>query len=108
MIIQNLVIGNDRYKHKLMCGDICLFKINLQRPKCEEKIEEMKGMIIYDEDTYSFAFETLDEYAPLLLMKCAELRSIEKLFEANADNFQFMPDGDKWKKIYNNNIVTIK
>ena len=104
MMMQNLVVGIDRYGHKLQCGDICKFKINLQRPKCEEQIEEMKGMIIYDEDTYSFAFETLDNYAPLLLMQCTELRSIEKLFEANLDNFNNIPDGDKWKEIYNNNV----
>ena len=108
MIINNIIVGKDVYGHKLQCGDVCLFKVNLQRPKCEEKIEEMKGMVIYDEDTYSFAFETLDDYAPLLLMKCAELRSIEKLFEANKDNFDNVPDGDKWKEIYNNNLMTIK
>ena len=108
MIINNIIVGKDVYGYKLQCGDVCLFKVNLQRPKCEEKIEEMKGMVIYDEDTYSFAFETLDDYAPLLLMKCAELRSIEKLFEANKDNFDNAPDGDKWKEIYNNNLMTIK
>lgn len=104
MIIPNLIVGIDRYGHKLQNGDICKFKIILQRPKCEEKVEEMKGMIVYDEDTYSFAFETLDNYAPILLMNCAELRSIEKLFEANENNFDNIPNGDKWREIYNNNV----
>lgn len=74
MIIRNISVGEDVYGHKLQCGDICEFKINLQRPKCEEKVEEMKGMIIYDKDTYSFAFETLNNYAPVLLMSCVSLK----------------------------------
>lgn len=105
MIIRNISVGEDAYGHKLQCGDICIFKINLQRPKCEEKIEEMKGMIIYDEDTYSFAFEALDNYASVLLMSCAEFKSIEKLFDSNSINFSNMPDGDRWKEIYNNNVL---
>lgn len=105
MIIQNLVIGHDIHGHKLQCGDICNFKIRLQRPKNEEKIEELRGMIIYDEDTYSYAFETLGNYAPILLMQCAEIGSIEKLFESNSINFNNIPDGNNWKEIYNNNVM---
>lgn len=105
MIIRNINIGEDAYGHKLQCGDICIFKINLQRAKCEEKVEEMKGMIIYDEDTYSFAFETLDSYAPVLLMSCVESKSIKKLFESNSSNFCDIPDGDKWKEIFNSNVM---
>ncbi len=105
MIIQNVNIGYDIYGHRLQCGDICTFKINLQRPKCEEKIEKMRGMIIYDEDTFSFAFETLDNYAPVLLMNCVECKSIEKLYESNSSNFSDMPDGEKWKEIFNNNVM---
>lgn len=104
MIIPNLVIGTDRYGHKLHCGDICKFEIRLQRPKCEEKVEEMKGMIVYDEGSYAYAFETLDDFSPILCMYCAEYRTVEKLFEANIDNFNNIPDGEKWKKIYNNNV----
>lgn len=105
MIIRNMCIGEDAYGHKLQCGDICTFKINLQRSKCEEKVEEMKGMIIYDEDTYSFAFETLDTYAPVLLMSCVESESIEKLFESNSSNFCNIPDGNKWKEVFNSNVM---
>ena len=104
MIIPNLIIGTDRYGHKLQCGDICSFEIKLQRPKREEEIEELKGMIVYDEDSYAYAFETLDDYAPILCMYCAEYGSVKKLFEANADNFNNIPDGDKWKEIYNSNL----
>lgn len=105
MIIQNIVIGCDMHGHKLHCGDICNFKVKLQRSKNEENIEELNGMIIYDEDTFSYAFETLDNYIPLLLMSCAEIGSIEKMFEANSINFSNIPDGDKWKEVYNNNVI---
>ena len=47
MIMNNVIVGTDKYGHKLQCGDICKFDIRLQRPKCEEKIETIKGMIIY-------------------------------------------------------------
>jgi hypothetical protein len=40
-------------------------------------------------------------------MYCAEYKSIEKLFEANANNLNNIPDGDKWKEIYNNNLMKI-
>jgi hypothetical protein len=108
MIIPNLIIGTDRYGHKLQCGDVCLFKIMLQRPKKEEKIEELKGMIVYDESSFAYTFETLDDYAPILCMYCVEHGSIEKLFEANADNFNNIPHGEKWKEIYNKNLMNIK
>lgn len=104
MIIQNLVVGTDKFGHKIQCGDICSFKINLQRPNLEEQVEELKGMIVYDEDTYSFAFETMDNHAPFLLMQCAELNSIEKLFEANECNFTNIPDGEKWREIFEKNL----
>lgn len=105
MIIPNLVIGTDRYGHKLHCVDICKFEIKLQRHKCEDKVKKMKGMIVYDEDSYAYAFETLDDFAPILCMYCAEYRTVEKLFEANIDNFNNIPDGDKWREIYNNNVM---
>ena len=64
----------------------------------------MRGMIVYDEDSYAYAFETLDDFAPLLCMYCVEYRTVEKLFEANIDNFNNIPDGEKWKEVYNNNV----
>ena len=100
MIIRNLIVGTDKYGHKIECGDICKFKIKLQRPKKEAKIEELKGMVIYDEDSYAFAFETLDDYAPLLLMYCAELHSIEKIFSSNLETFENIPNGERWKEIF--------
>lgn len=104
VIINNLIIGTDSYGHKLQCGDICSFKIRNR----EDEVSELKGMIVYDEDSYAFAFETLDDYAPILCMCCAEFRTVKKLFEANEDNFNNIPDGNRWKEIYNSNLMTIK
>lgn len=108
MIIPNLIIGTDKHGNKLQCGDICKFEIKLQRTKRDEEIEELRGMIVYDESSYAYAFETLDDYAPILCMYCAEYGTIEKLFEANAVNFDNIPDGDKWREIYNSNLMEIK
>jgi len=103
MIISNLIIGTDSCGHKLQCGDVCEFKIKERN----EEIRELKGMIVYDEDSYAYAFETLDDYAPILCMNCA-YGAVKKLFEANEDNFNNIPDGDKWKEIYNNNLMVLK
>lgn len=104
MIIPNLVVGNDKYGHRLICGDICFFDVKLQRPNKEESIETLKGMIVYDPDSYAYAFETLDDYAPIICMYCAEYGSIEKLFEANISNFENIPNGNEWREIYNKNL----
>ena len=104
MILRNIIVGNDKYGHILECGDICSFDVRLQRPNSPESIESIRGMIIYDEDSFAFAFETLDDFAPILLMSCAELHSIERLFEANKTNFEFMPNGSEWKEIYRKNL----
>ena len=34
-------------------------------------------MIVYDPDSYAYAFETLDDYAPILCMYCAEYGSVK-------------------------------
>lgn len=107
MIIPNLIIGTDTNGHKLQCGDICSFEVKLGRTK-ENETEELKGMIVYDEDSFAYAFETLDDYAPTLCMYCAEYGTIKKLYEANDDNFNSIPDGGKWKEIYENNMKKIK
>lgn len=104
VIINNLIIGTDSCGHKLQCGDICSFHIRNRK----EEISDLKGMIVYDEDSYAFVFETLDDYAPILCMCCAEYGTVKKLFEANEDNFNNVPDGKRWKEIYNNNLITIK
>ena len=49
----------------------------------------MKGIIIYDQDSYAFAFETLDDSAPILLMHVTEYGSIE--YEVSiSKNYGFM------------------
>lgn len=104
MILRNIIVGNDKYGHRLECGDICSFDVRLQRPNSSESVENIRGMIIYDEDSFAFAFETLDDFAPILLMSCAELHSIERLFEANKTNFEFICNGSKWEEIYRKNL----
>lgn len=108
MITHNLVIGTDKYGYKLQCGDICSFKVKLQRPNREEEVEELIGMIIYDPDSYAYAFETLDDFAPILCMYCAEYGSVQRLYEASVDNFNNIPNGDKWKEIYIKNLMVLK
>ena len=105
MVIPNLVVGTDRCGRKLQCGDICKFQIKLQRPRCEEKVEEMMGMIVYDADSYAYAFETLDDYAPILCMYCAEQGSVKKVWESSAENFKNIPNGDSWKDMYYRNVT---
>lgn len=100
MITPNLIIGKDNYGHKLQCGDICSFKTLVCRDT-EPKWEYMKGIILYDESSFSFAFITLDDFVPMILM--SKVFDIEKLFEANIDNFNNIPDGKMWKEIYNSN-----
>ena len=107
MIIPNFVVGKDDARRILQCGDICEFKAEIERPKCYKRIEELKGMIVYDESSYSFAFITLDDYVPILLMKCAEYRTIRKLYSVTElDSFQTFPVKEKeaWKEIYNNHL----
>lgn len=108
MIIPNLVVGKDKNGYDLKCGDLCNFKVNLHRPGYEGVIETMKGMIVYDEDSYAFAFETLDSFARILLIHRVEEDSIEKMFEASVDNFKTIPNGKSWKSIYNKNVCTLK
>ena len=98
MILQNLIIGIDAQGKELKCGDICSYKYdNVER----------KGMIIYDEETYSFAFEQLDDKFPLILMSLVEFDTIKKNKNINQiiNNY---PNAKEWKEIYNNNLWAIK
>ncbi len=98
MIIQNLIIGNDKFGEKLRCGDICEYEIN--------KVK-IRGLIVYDEDTYSFAFEQLDDNFPITLMSAVEHGTIEKSINMDRATKNY-PDYDKWKKIYNSNLGIAK
>lgn len=98
MIIQNLIIGNDKFGEKLRCGDICEYEINkMQR----------KGLIVYDEDTYSFAFEQIENEFPIALMSAVDFGTIEKSINMDRITRNY-PNYDKWKEIYNNNLWIIK
>ena len=105
MIVKNLIIGKDNKGNILQCGDICLFEIKLQRPNTSEaKVERMIGMIVYDEDSFAYAFETLDDFAPMLLMYCAELGSVEKIYDIEEVKRIPIVNYNKWIEIYNHNL----
>jgi|GEM_PF-5770661 len=98
MIIQNLIIGTDAQGKELRCGDICSYKYtNI----------ESQGMIVYDEETYSFAFEQLDNKFPMILMSLVELDSIKRLKNINQITNNYS-NAKEWKEIYNNNLWVIK
>jgi len=65
-----MFIGTDNKQQKLQIGDICKFTIDNA---------EHEGIIIYDEDTFAYCFEMLTDNFPLVLMKVADLGSIEKI-----------------------------
>lgn len=100
MIINNVIIGMDMYGAKLECGDICNFTMNVGGD-----VKTAKGMIVYDESTYSFAFEMLDDNFPIILMSHTE--GIKKIFNARYLD-KCVPDAEKWVAIYNNNLLTAK
>lgn len=101
MILNNIIIGLDKKGSKLMCGDICTYKY--RRPTGETI--SSRGIIIYDEDSYSFAFEQLDDNFPIILMYHVERDSINKVYnvmDIDAD----VPNADKWVEIYNSNLLS--
>ena len=90
------VIGKDSKGNELKVGDKCSFIVKLSRPTnkliltktggfvtydkvYEEKEEKMEGVIVYDEDSFSYAFSIDDYYCPLLLMSVVEYGTIEKV-----------------------------
>lgn len=77
-------IGFDKNNEKLQMGDICIFTIGRGR---------YEGIIIYDEESFSFAFEMEDETFPMILMSAVERGSIEKICNVMStklgDRFEF-------------------
>jgi len=69
---------------KLQIGDICSFTI-------KDKLYE--GMIMYDEDVFSFVFEMEDDKFPCVVMSGADLDSIVKICNVGStvrfDRFEF-------------------
>lgn len=63
-------IGIDIHGNKLQVGDICTFKF---------KNEKYEGIIMYDEESYAFAFEMKNDSFPRLLMYKADFESIERI-----------------------------
>lgn len=102
MVIQNLIVGIDKHGKELRCGDICNFQLRVTGRR-KDVIKNMKGVIVYDEDSYAFAFATLDESAPILLMHAVEYGSIE--YEVSIQGNAFIErcnNGGLRKSIYCN------
>lgn len=83
-------IGIDRKGNELQIGDICTFKL---------KNEKYEGMIVYDEESYAFAFEMKNDSFPMLLMYKADFESIEKII--NVMSTKLNDEYEFYRKIYN-------
>lgn len=77
-------IGFDKVNEKLQIGDICTFKIG---------DIEYEGMIMYDEDVFSFVFEMDCDNFPCVCMSKANLNTINKICSVGStrrgDRFEF-------------------
>ena len=67
-------IGNDKNGKALNIGDICKFELKIGT---EQK--EYEGIVVYDEETFSYAFEMKDDNFPTILMQKACISSIDKI-----------------------------
>jgi len=119
-----MIVGRDKHGKELRCGDICTFTIKVEssgfnRKKDIVPLKSMLGVIVYDQDSYAFAFETLDDNAPMLLMHVVEYGSIEYVVSIGSDCSFFERCGDggmrkatycddetasKWHRIYRSNL----
>ena len=83
-------IGKDKDNKKLQVGDICNFKIDNK---------DYEGIIIYDEESYAFAFEMQSDCFPMVLMSKADFGSISKIINVSEtkinDKYEF------YRTIYN-------
>lgn len=81
-------VGYDKHNNELFEGDICKFEIVLAYPvnewdsrgnrKYVDRNTTLYGKIIYDDESYAYAFETNCHTAPVLVMHCINECSIEK------------------------------
>lgn len=73
-----MYVGYDSKGNKLNVWDICKFKINKNK---------YEGIIVYDEDTYSYAFEMKDDNFPIILMKnCNDIEKIISVTSTKIDD----------------------
>lgn len=98
MIVKDFVVGSDKKGIELRCGDVCSF---LLPSVVSGASHHMKGIIMYDPDTYSYVFETLDPYAPVIMMSAALPHSIEYIDTYTEDNTEMW----QWKMIYDRNVA---
>lgn len=79
-------IGYDKNGTKLQVGDICSFYI-------KDNIYE--GIITYDYEEFAYTFEMNSDEFPSVLMRVADLRTIEKIANVHST---IMKDGYNWYK----------
>lgn len=77
-------VGLDKNDTKLQLGDICVFTIDNVK---------YEGMVMYDESEFAFVFEMRDDKFPSVLMRKADLGSIEKIISVystyRGDEYEF-------------------
>ena len=91
-------IGEDIYGHRLYPGDICSYTVTYPENNITNKY---KGMIIYDDYKYAFAFEQLEEDFPMVMMSEVNINTIKKIVEADGMDSSY-PDYCEWMEIFNN------
>lgn len=89
-----VLVGHDINRQEIFVGDMCKFNIQLS-----DGLKSMCGIVVYDEDSFAYAFETIDVNAPLLCMYAVEINSIEKLY---TPTYEKLKDNPMWLEIYIN------
>lgn len=90
------VVGRDCHGNDIHIGDRCWFRTDISRPTgryddngeaiYETNNERIMGVVVYDNDTCAYAFETEDDYVPMLLMHVVDKDSIENISSQGADD----------------------
>ena len=85
--MRNNCVGRDKNGLELNLGDICKFTI---------KEKEYVGMIMYDEQEFSYVFDMLDDNFPCVLMNKVDMESISKII-----NIYSTKVNDEWEGFRN-------
>lgn len=83
------MIGADSKGQNLDIADICSFKIEI-----EGEAKELEGMVVYDEESFAYAFEMQDDNFPIVLMnKTTNIKRIINVWSTKKDDrFEFYRD----------------
>lgn len=92
MYLYNMYIGKDRNNNPLKCGDICQF---------EHHGAIKKGLIIYNEHTFSFELAFLDKsFIPLRYIS----DFLEYLCSINIVEPERLENYGEWRKLYSGHL----